>query len=111
MTLITIEIPNELAQKLRPVQSRLPEIIEIGLREVTSSKSYFHNEVIDFLANGPSAEEIVAFRPSDKSIVRVQELLDKNQSGSFTQTEKNELDRYEEIDYLMTLVKARARQN
>lgn len=110
MTLITIEISNDLAQKLRPVQNRLPEIIEIGLREVTSSKSYFHNEVIDFLANGPSPEEIIAFRPSEKSVVRVQELLEKNENGSLSPTEKIELDRYEEINYLMTLVKARARK-
>lgn len=110
MTQITVEIPNDLAQRLRPVQNRLPEIIEIGLRELTSSKSYFQNEIIDFLANGPSPEEIVAFRPSEKSIAHARELLDKNQSGSLTPTEKNELDRYEEIDYLMTLVKARARK-
>ncbi len=110
MTQITVEIPNDLAQRLRPVQNRLPEIIEIGLREVTSSKSYFQNEIIDFLANGPSPEEIVSFRPSEKSIERAQELLEKNQAGRLSPAEKNELDHYEQMNYLMTLVKARARK-
>jgi len=110
MTQITLNLPNDLALRLRPVQNRLAEIIEIGLREISATKHALQNEVIDFLASGPSPEAIITFRPTENSIERVRELLDKNRTGSLTLPEQRELDQYEELDYLMTLVKARARQ-
>ena len=30
---LTLSIPDELANRLRPVEDRLPEILELGLRE------------------------------------------------------------------------------
>ncbi len=110
MTTLTVQIPEDLAVRLRPVQDRPTEIIELGLRELGPARYGLHNEVIDFLASGPTPQDIVAFRPSIREQARVAELLDKNRAGTLTPTEHTELDRYEQLDYLMTLVKARARQ-
>jgi len=69
-----------------------------------------YNEVIEFFAEGPSPRAIIAFHPSVETQHRLVELLDKNQLGMLTPEEQTELDQYESLDYLVTLVKARARQ-
>lgn len=111
MVELTIQIPEELALRLRPVQDRLAEIIELGLREMGPVQLGLYTEVIEFLASGPTPQAIVAFRPSQEAQARVAELLDKNRGSMLTPAEQAELDQYEELDYLMTLVKARARQH
>lgn len=110
MVEMTVQMPPQLALRLRPIQNRLVEIIELGLRAITPAQYGLHSEVIEFLASGPTLQAIVAFRPSAKAQARVTELLDKNQAGTLMSAEQSELDRYEHLDYLMTLVKARARQ-
>jgi hypothetical protein len=107
---LTVQISNELALRLQPVQDRLAEIIELGLREIAPAQYALHSEIIEFLASGPTPQAIIAFRPSVKALDQVTDLLDKNRSGTLTPVEQAELDRYEHLDYLMTLVKARARQ-
>ena len=107
---LTIQIPDELARRLQPVQDRLAEIIELGLWELTPVQHRFSSEVVEFLARGPSSQVIVDFRPSLELQARVSKLLDKNQVGTLTPAERAELDQYEHLDYLMTLMKARARQ-
>ena len=108
---LTIQVPDELALRLQPVQNRLTEIIELGLREITIAQYSLYNEVIEFLASGPTARAIIAFRPSAEAQAQVTQLLDKNRAGTLTADEQAELDQYERLDYLMTLVKARARQH
>ncbi len=108
---LTVHVPNELALRLQPVQDRLAEIIELGLREITPAQYDLHSEVIEFLASGPTPQAIVAFRPSVQAQDRVTNLLDKTRGATLTPAEQAELDRYEHLDYLMTLVKARARQH
>ncbi len=107
---LTIQIPDELALQLQPVQNRLAEIIELGLREITPAQYRLSSEVIEFLVSGPSPENIINFRPSVEAQTRVTELLNKNQTGTLTPAEEAELDRYESLDYLITLMKVRARQ-
>jgi len=107
---LTLQIPNDLALRLRPVQDRMTEIIELGLREITPTQYGLYNEVIEFLASGPTSQSIVAFRPSSDALERVSELLDKNRAGALTPDDQAELDQYERLDHLIALVKARARQ-
>jgi hypothetical protein len=110
MVELTVRVPDELALRLQPVQGRLAEIIELGLREMTLTQYGLYSEVVEFLASGPTSQAIVAFRPSAEAQARVAELLDNNQAGALTSAEQEELDQYERLDYLMTLIKARARQ-
>ena len=69
-----------------------------------------YDEIIELFANGTSPQQIVSFKPSLESKKRVQELLQKNKSGSLTSEEEAELDDFGQIEHLMRLVKARARQ-
>ena len=68
-----------------------------------------YNELIEFLAGGPKPQDTIAFQPSEQATTCVNELLDKNRAGTLTPVGLAELDQYETLDYLMPLVKARAR--
>lgn len=65
-------------------------------------------EIVEFLARGPSPEEIIAFRPSTEAVADIQQLLIKNQETPLTAAEEAELDQAEWLDNLITQVKARA---
>jgi hypothetical protein len=64
-------------------------------------------EIADFLASGPSPEELLQFRPSPQTQARAEELLAKLKDGCLSAEERGELDQFEQAERLMRLVKAR----
>lgn len=67
-----------------------------------------YQEVLDFLIKRPTPEEIISFKVSARAQIHLQELLEKNRSGSLSQMELAQLDVYEQLEHLMILLKARA---
>ena len=111
MSVITLKVPDELAERLRSQQERLPEILELGLRELhRETQSGFEGaaEVLEFLAELPSPEEILNLRPSERLQGRVQELLGKSRAGKLTGQEEAEWERYQYLEHLMRMAKAKA---
>ena len=76
---------------------------------MSTDKSY--DEIIDFLAAGSTPDSLLAFRPSPKTTQRVEELVEKNKQGTISVEEQSELDDYLQLEYLLILAKARARQH
>ena len=72
------------------------------------SKAY--NDVVSFMIEKKTLEEIITFKPSDDLNNRVTELLTKEKTASITREEKKELDQYMWLEHLMRLAKARARK-
>lgn len=68
-----------------------------------------YQEVVDFIAAGTTPRNVIEFRPSDATQQRVFDLLSREKSGELSLTEKSELDNYLQIEHLMRLAKARAR--
>ena len=68
----------------------------------------FYEQVLDFLATGPSAQEIVRFRPSVEAQQRFSELLELNRQRELTLAEIEELDHYVRVDRMLSLLKAKA---
>ena len=68
------------------------------------------DEVIDFIASGPSPEEILAFKPSAAMQNRVDELLEKKRESGLSESEAREVEQFLMIEHIMRLAKARARQ-
>ena len=64
-------------------------------------------EIADFLASGPSPEELLQFRPSPQTRARAEELLEKLKDGCLSSDERTELNQFEQIERLMRFVKAR----
>jgi hypothetical protein len=68
----------------------------------------YYEQVLEFLAEGPSAEQIIAFRPRPEAQERFSHLLDVNRQRSLTAQEEEELDHYIRIEQMMSLLKAKA---
>jgi O-succinylbenzoate synthase len=70
-----------------------------------------YEEVIDFIAAGTSPDRVAAFRPSDAAKQRVGELVQREKTTGLTADETSELEHYLQLEHLMRLAKARARQH
>src|SRR5438093_3098553 len=94
---VTIEIPDELAEKLESERERLAEIIQLGLNELSWLEHEVEHcplaeEMVAFLARRPTPEDMIAFRPSEGSVARGRELLEKNRDNSLSLEERRELE-------------------
>ena len=68
-----------------------------------------YEELVQFIAS-LSPREVVDFRPSEGARQRVWDLIERQKAAPLPPEEKSELDHYLEIEHLMRLAKARARQ-
>jgi hypothetical protein len=75
---------------------------------MASNPSYF--EIIDFMFENKSLEQILEFHPSEATQSRVEELIGKEQEGTLSDQDRLELEDYMQFDHIMTLMKARAAQ-
>ncbi|MEO1590258.1 MAG: hypothetical protein AAFU71_03085 [Cyanobacteria bacterium J06632_22] len=123
MAQITIDIPDDLAQQLAPYQSQFSDLFTrliattlLGQSETEtntssvnhSSSSSTYQEILDFLISQPTSQQIIGFKVSESSQLRLQTLLQKNRDGGMTPVESAELDIYEQLETLMGLLKVRA---
>lgn len=69
-----------------------------------------YEEIIDFIASGSKPETVVAFRPSEEARIRVADLIAREKEGTLTADEVSELEHYLQLEHIMRLAKARARQ-
>jgi len=119
MVELTVQLPEDVAARLAPIHERLPVLLrqiaqsvpqdrlaESSTRPATDFPVYA--EVLDFLVTSPTPEAIVDFKVSASIQARLRELLEKNQEDVLSEEEQAELDAYEQIDHLVTLLKARA---
>jgi len=74
----------------------------------TISPAYF--EIIDFIAGGTTPEAVASFRPSPEAQQRVAELLEREKQSALSLEERAELDHFEELEHILRMAKARARQ-
>lgn len=70
-----------------------------------------YEEVVDFIAAGPSPRKVVAFRPSEEARRRVAELVRREKTEGLSPEEASELEHYLQLEHLMRLAKARAKQH
>ena len=68
-----------------------------------------YEEIVDFIAAGTTPQNVIDFRPSEAAQARVEDLLEREREGALSASEKSELDNYLQIEHLMRLAKARAR--
>ena len=73
-------------------------------------KTQAATEIAQFLANHPTPEQIAAFHPSSEVAERAYELIHAEREGSLTEEERQELESYLVIEYLMELVKLEAQR-
>jgi hypothetical protein len=69
-----------------------------------------YDEVIDFIAHGHGPSRLLTFRPSEGARQRVADLIEREKTAGLSADETAELDHYMQLEHLMRLAKARARQ-
>lgn len=67
-------------------------------------------EMIEFIASGTTPETVAEFRPSPQTQLRLGTLLAQQQDGSLSADEQAELDHFMELEHILRMAKARARQ-
>ena len=107
MRVITLHVSDELADELGPLGDRLPELLALSLRQ-PALPAQLYRTILDFLADGPTREQIVAFTPPLGVRERLRTLLDREQDGTLTPAERAELDELERIEHLVVMLKAGA---
>jgi Na+-transporting NADH:ubiquinone oxidoreductase subunit NqrF len=111
MSAITLNLSDDLAERLRKHEDRLPEILELGLRELNAeTQRGFEGavEVLELLAALPSPEEIVRLKPSERLQRQVQDLRQKSRAGKLTPQEEEDWERYQFLEHLVRMAKTKA---
>lgn len=73
-----------------------------------ATPAYF--EIIEFIAAGTTPEAVAQFRPSPEAQLRVADLIEREKEGGLSSEEKAELDHFLELEHILRMAKARARQ-
>ena len=92
MRTITVDVPDELADRLAEAGERLPELLALSLRQ-PALPAQLYRTVLDFLADAPTPAQIAAFGPSPELRERLQLLLARDRAGDLTPTELDDLER------------------
>ncbi|MEM8718181.1 MAG: hypothetical protein AAGE84_02575 [Cyanobacteria bacterium P01_G01_bin.39] len=108
---ITLDLSEELVSRLNSVEDKLPQVIELGLRELNASPQDGFNgiaEVLEFLATLPTPEEILALRPSEALQTQISNLLEKHRDRNLTDVEGKMWEQYQYLEHLIRKAKAKA---
>jgi len=107
MRTITLDLPDDLADRLMAAHDRLPEVLALSLRQ-PAAPARLYRTILTFLTNGPTAEQVVAFTPPPEVAERLHTLLEREQAGTLSAAEAAELDELEHIEHLVVMLKAGA---
>jgi hypothetical protein len=67
-------------------------------------------EIVDFFASGTTPQTVVDFQPSPAAQQRALELLELAKQNQLTPEQESELDHFTELEHILRMAKARARQ-
>jgi hypothetical protein len=106
-----LTIPDDLASRIHPLEAQLPQILELAIREWNARQETGFDGltgVLETLAALPAPEEVLALRPTPALQARVSELLAKNRTAGLLPEEQREWERYQYVEHVVRLAKARA---
>jgi hypothetical protein len=69
-----------------------------------------YEELVDFIAAGSTVQGVVDFQPSTATRSLVADLIHRQKTGSHTAEETDELNQFLQMEHVMRLAKAHARQ-
>jgi hypothetical protein len=107
----TVTIADELADRLKPYEGQLSEILELGIREWRARSEAGYNgmsSVLEKLAALPTPEEVLVLRPTPPLQERLDALLEKSRTTGLTPTDHREWDNYQYLEHLVRLAKISA---
>jgi hypothetical protein len=87
-----------------PALSWVPEAV------VSNAAIPSYLEIVDFIASGTTPQAVADYRPSLEAQRRIAELIAQEKEGSLSVEEKSELDHFMDLEHILRVAKARARQ-
>jgi hypothetical protein len=105
---ITLDIPDDIATT---VQDNLPQILVLGLREMNANPNNGFSgltEILQFLAKLPSPQEVLNLRLAPDAQQEIDNLLEKNRTQGFNESDRLLWQHYEFIEHLVRLAKTQA---
>lgn len=111
MSLVTLELPDELARRIRLSGEDLPSLLERALVLPAKDGTGYSDrrDLFELFARLPEPDQVLAYRASDALQARIHELLEKNRTVGLSPSEKGEWQEYAYLEHLMRIAKARAR--
>jgi hypothetical protein len=107
MVEVTVQLPDQLAEQVLPVQRWMPTLLELSLARLKTPASETAAEIVDFLLSNPTDEEVLAYHVSDRAQARVSHLLTLNREEMLSEAEEQELDEIERIEHIVIMLKSR----
>jgi hypothetical protein len=100
---------NRLPFALPPI-TVVPALSWVQARIVSNAAIPSYLEIIDFIASGTTPQAVADYRPSPEAQRRIAELIAQEKEGSLSVEEKSELDHFTDLEHILRVAKARARQ-
>ena len=108
---IILDISEELINQTGSSEQHLSQALELGLHELKARPQEGFSgfsEVLEFLANLPTPEEILAMRPSKSLQTQIDRLSDGYQAQTLTPQEQQLWQQYEYLEHIIRMAKAKA---
>ena len=80
--------------------------LELSLIRFKTLATMAASEIVDFLLQNPSADEVLNFHLSDEAQNRLQRLLALVGEGLLSEAEEKELDELEQLEHVLVMLKA-----
>lgn len=107
MVQVTMQVPEELAERIQPMTAWLPTIIELSFIRFRTRATAAASETLDFLSGNPSPQEVMDFHISEAAQNRLRRLLALNEAGLLSEDEQRELDELQQLEHVIIMLKAR----
>lgn len=106
MVEFTIQLLDDLSNRLAPIHQWLPTILELSLVTFKTPAAITVAEIIAFLSGNPSPDVVFHYHVSQRAQERLRHLLALNAAGRVSLDEDRELDEIEKIEHIMMMLKA-----
>lgn len=106
MVEMTVQIPDELAERIQPMSRWLPTILELSLIGFKTLATATASEVVEFLSQNPSPQDVLDYHVSDAAQTRLQRLLALNDARLLSEAEQMGLDQLQRLEHVIIMLKA-----
>ncbi|MEZ5429217.1 MAG: hypothetical protein R2747_23420 [Pyrinomonadaceae bacterium] len=108
MVEVTVQLPESLANRIKPLGVWMPALMEIALAGFRTRAAQVAADLIGFLEKNPLPKDVLLYRASKKSNDRLNRLMALSEAGVLSAEEKCELRELEKLEHIVVMLKAQA---
>lgn len=108
---LTLDLSEDLLSKIEGLEAQLPQALEIGLDQLASHpRDGFDgfSEILEFLADLPTPQEVLALRPSSSLQAQIDRLSESYKAEELTAQDALLWKQYEYLEHVVRMAKAKA---